>query len=101
MSDRESAIDAVLMWWLNGTDDESMRAWWSTGDAHDTAAALVDVVMDSLNQSQHQHPLHEIAQLLASGGGIVSITGDDTIEYRTSDLGAIWRITVDGATDEP
>jgi hypothetical protein len=41
--------DDVLAWWLNGTFDESMREWWTTPDAIDTATELVHVMFQSLN----------------------------------------------------
>jgi len=42
---RERAIDAVMSYWLNGTEDESLLEWWTSSDAAAAAGEIVDAVL--------------------------------------------------------
>jgi hypothetical protein len=46
----EAAIDALLTYWLTGTDDPEMAEWWASADAPQVAAEVVKVVADALTE---------------------------------------------------
>lgn len=51
MSAAEVMADAVMAYWLTGTDDPDMREWWQTDDAistcHDLIAAQMQAIEDA------------------------------------------------------
>lgn len=51
VSSTETAVDALLVYWLNGTHDEAMAAWWQTDEAHETAREVVEVVLSAGSSS--------------------------------------------------
>lgn len=40
--------DAVMSYWLTGTEDEDMREWWQTDDAADCARELAAHLLDEI-----------------------------------------------------
>ncbi len=43
--DQEAAVDAILGYWLSGTDNPDLAEWWTTADAPEVATELVNVVL--------------------------------------------------------
>ena len=48
----EAVATALQMWWLTGIEDEALKEWWGTSDAHDTAVAAATVAIEALRAAE-------------------------------------------------
>lgn len=43
-------VDGILTYWLNGTQDEAMREWWTTPEASDAALELAHAMFQAIEE---------------------------------------------------
>lgn len=41
-------VDAILTYWLSGTENEELREWWETQDASDCALELAHLMLEAI-----------------------------------------------------
>ena len=48
------AVDAVLEWWLTGSQDEFLLEWWASDEAPDAALEMVHVVLQAIEHAGYE-----------------------------------------------